>query len=309
MADSLHMALSNFRETMLTAIARLEFQMRDSKSFAYMSSSPTPSPSLTSDSPDMSKVETTLGDILNRLEKLELKNTQIPILSSIPTSTNSCDLLKMESPSFTKNLLIPSVKSTPALTAAVAAATSSHLTDFTLDSSATNTITSDKDEIMISDDEEEEVVVEEEEEEEVVVEEEEEVVVEEEEEVVVEEEEAVSEGEVVEEDTESSPELKKLVLNNKEYYMGCNNSVYQETDEGYEQIGMYDAKENKVTLFGEESDQESELEEDEEEEDAVEVEDFVFKGKTYQIDSDKNIYLEGEHIGVWNGKKIVALDA
>jgi hypothetical protein len=293
MADSLHMALSNFRETMLTAIARLEFQMRDSKSFTYMISSTHPSPSLTSVSPDMNKFEHTLGEIMNRLEKLELKNTQIPILSSIPTNTIPCELLKMESPSFTKNILVPSVKSTPALTAAVAAASSSHLTDFTLDSCTTNNTTNvDDDEILVSEEEEEEEVVIDEEEEETI------------------EEEVQSEGDV-EEDTESSPELKQIIVKNKQYYMGSNNSVYQETDEGYEQIGMYNSEKDEVNLFGEESEEEEEVEEEveEEEEDAVEVEDFVFKGKTYQIDSDKNIYLDGEHIGIWNGKKIVALDA
>jgi hypothetical protein len=229
----------------------------------------------------MNKFDHTLGEILNRLEKLELQNSQIPIVSSLPTNTNLCELLKMESPSFTKNLLVPSVKSTPALTAAVAAASSSHLTDFTLDSSTSTNVTTMKDEdvILVSEDEEEEVE---------------------------------SEGEV-EEDNESSPELKQIIVKNKQYYMGSNNSVYQETDEGYEQIGMYNSEKDEVNLFGEESEEEEEdveeEEEDVEEADAVEVEDFVFKGKTYQIDSDKNIYLDGEHIGIWNGKKIVALEA
>jgi hypothetical protein len=301
MADSLHMALSNFRETMLTAIARLEFQLRDSKSYTHMASSTnsssSSSPSLVSLSPNMDKFEHTLGEILNRLEKLEVKNSQIPIVSSLPTNTNLCELLKMESPSFTKNLLIPSVKSTPALSAAVAAVTSSRLTDFTLESSSNNK--NDEDVILVSEEEDDA------EEQEVDTEMEED-----DEEEKEEEESLLSEGEV-EEDNESSPELKQIVVKNKQYYMGSNNSVYLETDEGYEQIGMYNSEKDEVNLFGEESEEEVEVEEEEveeEEEDAVEVEDFVFKGKTYQIDSEKNIYLDGEHIGVWNGKKIVALD-
>jgi len=48
-------------------------------------------------------------------------------------------------------------------------------------------------------------------------------------------------------------------------------------------------------------------EETEVEEDVVEldVEEFEYKGVTYQRDDQNNVYLDGEEIGIWNGKKII----
>ncbi len=48
---------------------------------------------------------------------------------------------------------------------------------------------------------------------------------------------------------------------------------------------------------------EEEAEEDDEE--AIEVEEFEYKGKTYQRDAEGTVYLDGEEIGTWNGKKII----
>ena len=47
--------------------------------------------------------------------------------------------------------------------------------------------------------------------------------------------------------------------------------------------------------------------EDEEEEEGIEVEDFEYKGTTYQRDADGNVYLDGEQVGVWTGKTIKAV--
>jgi hypothetical protein len=66
-----------------------------------------------------------------------------------------------------------------------------------------------------------------------------------------------------------------------------------ETEDGYEQVGVYDP-ETKTIKPVEES-----------EDEGVEVEDFEYKGKTYQRDAENNVYLDGEQVGSWNGKKIV----
>jgi hypothetical protein len=51
---------------------------------------------------------------------------------------------------------------------------------------------------------------------------------------------------------------------------------------------------------------ESETEDEGEvDEDAVEVEEFEYKGTTYQRDEDGVVYLEGDEVGQWNGKKII----
>lgn len=65
--------------------------------------------------------------------------------------------------------------------------------------------------------------------------------------------------------------------------------VEEEMDEEEEEVGV-----------------EEEIEEEVEEE-AIEVEDFNYKGLIYQRDLDNNVYLDGEHIGTWNGKKIIAI--
>jgi len=59
----------------------------------------------------------------------------------------------------------------------------------------------------------------------------------------------------------------------------------------------------------EEKEEEEEEEEDhdgpQEDEEELEVEEFEYKGVTYQRDSDNNVYLDGEEVGIWNGKKII----
>lgn len=50
-----------------------------------------------------------------------------------------------------------------------------------------------------------------------------------------------------------------------------------------------------------------ELSEEEDDEEGIEVEDFEYKGTTYQRDADGNVYLDGEQVGVWTGKTIKAV--
>ena len=58
----------------------------------------------------------------------------------------------------------------------------------------------------------------------------------------------------------------------------------------------------------EEEQEEEEQEEEAEEEEAIEVEEFTYKGTVYQRDSENTVYLDGEEIGTWNGKKIILLN-
>jgi len=62
-----------------------------------------------------------------------------------------------------------------------------------------------------------------------------------------------------------------------------------------------------IDLDDEEEEEEEEEEEDEEEDEGIEVEDFDYKGTTYQRGSDGTVYLDGEEVGFWNGKTIKAI--
>ena len=85
----------------------------------------------------------------------------------------------------------------------------------------------------------------------------------------------------------------------------------EEEEEGEEQ-GENEAEEqgeaeNEVEEEGEEEVEEEAEEEAENEvdEDAVEVEEFDYKGTTYQRDEEGVVYLEGDEVGQWNGKRII----
>jgi hypothetical protein len=300
---------------MLTAIAKLEFELRD----VCHKKQPEPVRQLyprwmDEDSDTLSAIEKDDSkDIINQLARnvdilikrvssLELKD-QMFAQKSCTTSvckesdSNISELLKFEAVKNTKNILIPSVRSTPALAAAVAAA-SANPPVFALDSDE------EGQEVEIVEDETVEVVEEESVNEEVVVEEE--AIVEEEEEEENVNEEVIVEEEVVveEEDQETSPELTEIKVKGKLYYKDTENNIYAETEDGYEQIGIYNSKTKDIEL----STQEGEEGEEGEEEEAIEVEEFIYKGKTYQRDTENNVYLEGDHIGTWNGKKIILLE-
>lgn len=276
MADSIHNALSAFRDTMLTAVARLEFTLRDTlhvkhpygmhmNHMSYNDYDSSSEPQDVTTQVALKKLEATVQELAKRMNELTVN-----LPHSSPTST-VCDppnlpadvvqeLMSINFPERTANVLVPSIRSTPALAAAVAAA---NVPVFKL--------------------EEGEDEVEEEEEEE--------------------------EGEVVEEEEEEedeSPPLKKIVIKSVTYYMDEDNAVYLETDDGYEQVGIYNPKTDSVEVIEDDEEEGEVEEEEEEEEEAVEVEEFTYKGKTYQRDSDNNVYLDGDYIGTWNGKKIVA---
>lgn len=260
MADTLHLSLSAFRDTMLTAVARLEFQLRDA-------TVERPAPStvdLTSFKTELSEALTThtkdVSAHTSRIDSLEIKvsNLQEQIAALLKATEETKELLNIPAPpSTTKNILV----STPALAAAVAAAMPPTME-------------------LVDDESEEEA--------------------EEAEEEVEEEAEAEEEAE------DDGPELKQVVIKGKQYFMDAENSVYVETDEGYEEIGTYNPKLDCIE-GAEEEEAEAPAEEEAEEEEGIEVEEFLYKGKTYQRDNENNVYDDGEHIGTWNGKKIIPL--
>jgi hypothetical protein len=304
MADMLHQSLANFRDTMLTAIAKLEFQLRDT----YTKQSPYTTYNRWAEEEREEHSSSSESFLPNNTLESTLKSlmTRIDILEQSAASRSLASMreefLSMEPIKHTRNILVPSIRSTPALAAAVAAAASAIPSDFTLSQPEHKVFVEEESDEEVEIVEEEEVVEEVVEEEEEVVEEEEEVV-EEEEEVVEEEEEVVEEEEEVveEEDASSTPELKRIDYNGETYFIGSSNSVYEETEEGYEQIGSYNPKTKEITRFEQE-------EEEDEEDNAIEVEEFMYKGKTYQRDTENNVYLDGEHVGTWNGKKILPLE-
>jgi len=53
--------------------------------------------------------------------------------------------------------------------------------------------------------------------------------------------------------------------------------------------------------------EEDEEEEDDDSEEGIEVEEFMYKGITYQRDGNGTVYLDGDEVGTWNGKKILPL--
>lgn len=91
-------------------------------------------------------------------------------------------------------------------------------------------------------------------------------------------------------------------------------SIMHDTDKNEVEVEEEMEEEEEVEVEEEEVEVEEEMEEEVEEEmeeeeieEAIEVEDFNYKGLIYQRDLDNNVYLDGEHIGTWNGKKIIAI--
>lgn len=254
MADTLHNVLASFRDSILQSIARLEFQMRDIAAAQRF----TPTHSVYEVPTSNGSSDSTIQEILSRIEALEMKfSKSVQVKKEPTTSFNGVDeveeIITIEQPTHTRNIIVLSAFSTPALAAAVAAVNP---------------------------------------------------------EPVYLESESEHSGEVVEEEDseaeedESDHELKKVIIKGVSYYMDSSNTVYQETEDGYEEVGTYNPKFDRIDVA---EDEEVEEETEEEEEEAIETEEFVYKGQTYQRDAEGNVYDdEGDVIGHWNGKKIVA---
>jgi myosin heavy subunit len=88
------------------------------------------------------------------------------------------------------------------------------------------------------------------------------------------------------------------------YKRDADNTLYSETEEGWEIVGTWD--EASKSIIVETASVEEEVEEAEEE---PELTEFIFKGKTYYLDEENAVFQstdEGyEQVGTWNGKKIL----
>ncbi len=221
MADTLHMSLANFRDTMLMAIARLEFELRDAMdSRKGEDCRPIHVEHRENENyrvSELSNVVHTLSENLNIvMEKM------YSLEQRISSPKEATELLNIEPPRESRNVVISSsVKSTPALSAAVA---SLHPPSMNLSEKDEDEVEESEDEVEEESEEEIEGEVEESVEEQV---EEQEVageVVEEEEEQ--EEEEEESEGEVVEEEEEEGVEVEEFEYKGITYQRDADNNVY-----------------------------------------------------------------------------------
>jgi hypothetical protein len=103
-------------------------------------------------------------------------------------------------------------------------------------------------------------------------------------------------------DPDSLPDFKhKGVI----YKKDADGTLYKDSEEGWELVGQWDEKTKSIII------QEIEEEEEaaEEEDDENNLTEFVFKGKTYFLDEENNVFQETddgyEQVGKWNGKKIL----
>jgi hypothetical protein len=310
MADHFHHAFTDFRDCMLTAIAKLEFQLRDSlaRERTVSHGIPVASPVCTepwgcmampgtnafdtdsSSSTTISEIpmdtSSLFGPVLQefakRLEAIEKKFDQFPTPEQVPTESESMnDLLTIKSEPASRNVLVSSVRNTPALSAAIAAANPPPITLHTAFIQNESTMTGQLSATTSEEDEEEDAGTVEEE----------------------------------EDDSEGFP-LKQVVIQGKPYFMDSDNTVYTETDEGYEEIGTYDPTLDKVILHGEEEQEEEQEQEqddvlvvdateEDEESTALEVEEIVYKGQKYYKDESNSVYTQDMIlIGEWTGTRI-----
>ena len=254
MADALHFSLQKFRQTILTAVAELEFEVRHNQPLQGHCAKSVCCADTASEEPIDLQVHPELPYAIleGRYQALTLKTEQLEatlkqVLQSLRSSSQSQpivdiesrveDLLNVQPPQNTRNVVISSMKNTPALAAAVAAAMPPTME-------------------LNEEEEEEEVEVEEE----------------------------------VEEEEDQEMEVE------------------EEEEEVEEEVEEEEDQEMEVEEEEEVEDQEMEVEEEEEEE-GIEVEEFEYKGRTYQRDAENNVYLEGEPVGTWNGKRILPLPA
>lgn len=119
------------------------------------------------------------------------------------------------------------------------------------------------------------------------------------------------EKEEVEADEESEEGIDPSSLPNFKhkgvtYKRDTDNTLYSETEEGWEIVGTWDEKTKSIVV--ETASVEDEAEAEAEEEDP-ELTEFIFKGKTYYLDEENAVFQstdEGyEQVGTWNGKKIL----
>jgi hypothetical protein len=104
-------------------------------------------------------------------------------------------------------------------------------------------------------------------------------------------------------DPDSLPDFKhKGVI----YKKDADGTLYKDSEEGWELVGQWDEKTKSIIIQEIEEEEEAAEEEEDDENNLTE---FVFKGKTYFLDEENNVFQETddgyEQVGKWNGKKIL----
>lgn len=104
-------------------------------------------------------------------------------------------------------------------------------------------------------------------------------------------------------DPDSLPDFKhKGVI----YKKDADGTLYKDSEEGWELVGQWNEKTKSIIT---QEIEEEEAEEEAEEDDENNLTEFVFKGKTYFLDEENNVFQETddgyEQVGKWNGKKIL----
>ncbi len=306
MADMIHMSLSNFRNTMLTAVACLECELRDRSMPAN------PSPHVFSDDGGRLLGLESSMDLLRRTI-LEFNHTLVEMGLRIQDVEQKVDLLAIRPNLCSENPIYTSQEAT------------SYRYELRAQEDDVASLSSIEDIADIDEAEpagadllpevDETVPVEAEPEPEI----DEHVAVPSNESVHSiseegDEEEVEAVEEASEEVVEESSDMEVLTLDGVDYYLDSDQNVFTLDSEAgeYTQVGTYDPEEGAIAFLTEETEEGvEEVEEAIEEVEEDPMEEFTYKGETYYRDGESNVYtLDAEageytHIGTWNGKKIV----
>lgn len=298
MADMIHMSLSNFRNTMLTAVACLECELRDR-------TMPVNNPVhiFPEDSSRIIGLESSM-DLLRRTI-LEFNHTLVEMGLRIQDVEQKVDLLAVTPSPDTNNPIYTSQEFT-------SYRYQIHMKDDaeTLSSIEDIEETADIDEAAPAGSE-------------LIHEVDENIPVEAEPEPEIDEHANVPSSESVHSisedeenaDAEEGSDMEVLTLDGVDYYIDNDQYVFTlDIDAGeYTQVGTYDPEEGTIAFLSGETEEEADQEADQEAEEVEEdpMEEFNYKGTTYYRDSESNVYTldadagEYTHIGSWNGKKII----
>lgn len=107
-------------------------------------------------------------------------------------------------------------------------------------------------------------------------------------------------------DPESLPNFKhKGVV----YKKDTDGTLYKDSDDGWELVGRWDEGSKSIVLQEIEDEGEAEAEAEAEDDEENNLTEFVYKGKTYFLDEENNVFQETddgyEQVGKYNGKKII----
>lgn len=297
MADMIHMSLSNFRNTMLTAVACLECELRD----RTIPQGGCPVPQFPDDG-RLLGLESSM-DLLRRTI-MEFNHTLVEMGLRIQDVEHKVDLLSITPNPCGKNPICTNQEftsyryETNEMEGNITAVSSIEDVGETLHEDIMEVDEAVPAGTEVEPEVDESVPVEAEAEPEI------------DEQVAVPCSESVHSIAEAEEGTEEN-EMTVLQVDGVDYYLDNENNVFTLDEEAgeYTHVGTYDPEDGSIAFL--EQAEEEEVEEQEEVVDEDPMEEFTYKGETYYRDSESNVYTLDEeageytHIGTWNGKKIV----